>query len=408
MMFSWSLREDSCGTKEAPMFWNIYRKYILRAVRSREMIGWTLLFPILLSTLFYFSLGSLDEDMEFQSIPAAVVENRAMETEGYLKQMLEEISKGGEPLLDLCRVSSEEEADTLLKNDEICGYIFMEGRDPRLYVKENGIYQTILKNLLDSYIQTKDAVITIAGKDPVSALKLAKRAAGGKRDGEDLTPSREFIRDLELTGKKPSATVNYYYALLAMICLYGGFHGLVVVENLQANLSPQGARNTLSPGSRWKLFLASYLGALTVQFLCVAVSFFYMGFVLKVNFGTSPCAALGTILAGSMTGISFGSVVALPPKWKGGMKSGVLVGVSMICCFFAGLMIDGISYIVKTNMPILAAVNPAARIADAFYCLYYYEGYTRYFQNIGMLLGMAVIFGGICVIATRRVQYESI
>lgn len=390
------------------MFWNIYRKYILRAVRSRDMIGWTLLFPILLSTLFYFSLGSLDEDMEFRSIPAAVVRNQAMETEVYLKQMLEAVSAEEEPLLDIHWTENEEEADALLKTDEVFGYISLEENEPRLYVKENGISQTILKNLLDRYVQTKDAIVTIAKNDPISALKLAGTAAGGEIDGESLGLSGEFIRELELTGRKPSATANYYYALLAMICLYGGFHGMVVVENLQANLSPQGARNTLAPGSRWKLFCASYLGALTVQFLCVAVSFFYMQYVLKVSFGTSIAAALGVILAGSMTGIAFGSVVALPSKWKGGLKSGVVVGVSMICCFFAGLMIDGISYVVETNAPILAAINPAARIADAFYCLYYYDGYTGYFQNIGILLGMTAVFGGICVIATRRVQYESL
>ncbi len=388
------------------MFWNIYRKYILRSVRSKDMIGWTLLFPILLSTLFYFTLQSVEEDMTFHSIPTAVVKDQPMEAEVYLVQMLEEVSAGDEAMLDIFWVSEEKEADALLETGEVQGYISVEKNEPRLFVKENGIYQTILKNLLDRYIQIKDTIVTIAKKDPVTALKLSGMTAG--INGETFDFEEEFIRDLNLTGRKPSATVTYYYALLAMICLYGGFHGLVVVENLQANLSPQGARNTLSPGSRWKLFCASYLGAVTVQFVCVAVSFFYMLLVLKVSFGTSIGAALGTILAGSMTGIAFGSVIALPSKWKGGLKSGVLVGISMLCCFFAGLMVDGISYAVEQNMPVLAMVNPAARIADAFYCLYYYDGYASYFKNIGILLGMTAVFGGICVMATRRVQYESI
>lgn len=385
------------------MFWNIYRKYLLRALRSREMVIWTLLFPILLATLFHFALGSLEEQGSFETIPVAVVEDSALDGEIYLKSMLEGLGTGEEPMLDIAWVSEMEEADGLLKEEEIEGYILIEGNAPKLYVKENGISQTLLKNMLDRYLQIKEAVMQIAVKNPGAALKMVSEASNGIWDS-----SEELIQELPLSGRKPSATANYYYALLAMVCLYGGFHGLVVVEGLQANLSPQGARNRLSPGNRYKLFCASYLGALTIQVLCVTVSLCYMQFVLKVSFGTQFGYALGAVLAGSMAGISFGSLVGLPSKWKGGVKSGVMVGISMICCFFAGLMINGINYLIEENLPVLAMVNPAARISDTFYCLYYYEDHTRYFQNIGILLLMTILFLGICVVFTRREQYESI
>lgn len=390
------------------MFGNIYRKYIIRAVRSQDMVIWTFLFPILLATLFHFALSSLEEENSFETVPVAMVQNQELDQAAYLKQMMESLSEGETPILKISWAADAEEAEELLKEEQVKGYIAVEKGVPKLYVRENGISETILKNVLDRYIQTEDTVMTMIRENPGATLALADSAAKGDSFGEMWGSSETFIQDLKLSSQKPSATANYYYALLAMLCMFGGFHGLVVVESLQANLSPQGARNTLSPGNRYKLFCASYLGALTIQFFSTAVSLCYIQFVLKVSFGAQFGYALAAGFVGSMAGIAFGSLVALPSKWKGGIKTGILIGVSLICCFFAGLMIGGINYLVEENLPVLAMVNPAARISDAFYCLYYYEDHARYFQNIGILLVMSLVFTGICVVFIRRDQYESI
>lgn len=390
------------------MFGNIYRKYIIRAVRSQDMVIWTFLFPILLATLFHFALSSLEEENSFETVPVAMVQDQELDQAVYLKQMMESLSEGETPVIKISWAADDEEAEELLKEEQVKGYIAVEKGVPKLYVRENGISETILKNVLDRYIQTKDTVMTMIRENPKAALALADSAAKGDSFGEMWGSSETFIQDLKLSSQKPSATANYYYALLAMLCMFGGFHGLVVVESLQANLSPQGARNTLSPGNRYKLFCASYLGALTIQFFSTAVSLCYIQFVLKVSFGAQFGYALAAGFVGSMAGIAFGSLVALPSKWKGGTKTGILIGVSLICCFFAGLMIGGINYLVEEHLPVLAMVNPAARISDAFYCLYYYEDHARYFQNIGILLAMSLVFTGICVVFIRRDQYESI
>lgn len=383
------------------MFWNIYRKYILRSVRSRELVIWTLLFPILLSTLFYFALSSIDKADAFQAIPAAVVE-KGMEEEQYLGEMLDTLSEGEDSMLLLTRTEDAEEADELLKTDEIKGYITVEQGNPKLYVKEDGIYQTILKNILDRYVQTKDTVMTMIRRNPAAALAFAEEM---QADWEDMG---EGIEELRLSEEKPSSTVTYYYALLAMVCLYGGFHGVMIINSLQANLSPQGARNTLSPGNRGMLFCASYLAALTIQSACMLAALCYMRFVLGISFGAQFGYAVLTCVVGSMVGLAFGSLVSMPAKWKGGVKISIVVGVSMICCFLAGLMVGGINYMVEQKLPLLAMLNPAARISDAFYCLYYYDDHTRYFQNMGILVIMAAVMVGGSVVFARRKQYESI
>lgn len=382
------------------MFGNIYRKYILRALRTKDMIAWTLLFPILLSTLFYFAFAALDKDEVVREIPIAVVEDENYEKEISFSMMLEELSKGENPLLKVIGAQTEEEADKLLRDDEIEGWISIQEAGPALAVKESGIHQTVLKNILDQYVQIKDTVTVIAEKNPLAAVQMLNHLKG-----EEETQS---IEKVSFSGQKVSETVNYYYALLAMICMYGGFHGLAVMESMQANLSPQGARNTVSPGNRGTLFGASFLAALSTHFLCVCAALCYIRFVLRISFGGQLPYAVLTCFVGSVVGISFGCMLAIPSRWKSAMKNGMLVAVSLGCSFLAGLMVRGVNYIVQEKAPAAAFLNPAARIADAFYCLYYYDNHVRYLKNIGILLIMAAVMIGISLAASRRKQYESI
>lgn len=401
-MYFWSLPENSFVIKEVFMFGNIYWKYILRSVRDKELVIWTFLFPILLSTLFYFSIGSIDKAEMFTSIPIAVVADERLKKEIYLEKLLDTLSDGEDAILEIVQTKDVQEADALLRDDRVEGFITVENGAPKLYVKENGIYQTILKNILNRYIQTKDTVMAVIEKNPASALEFAKDI---RENWEDMGAG---IEQLQLSKEMPSSTVHYYYALLAMVCLYGGFHGVTIVSSLQANLSPQGARNTLSPGNRGILFWASYLAALTIQFICMLGALCYIRFILKINFGSQFGYALATCLAGSMVGIAFGSLISMPARWKGGVKVGIVVGVSMICCFLAGLMVGGLNYQVEENLPVLAMINPASRIADAFYCLYYYEDHVRYFRDMGILLVMTAVLLSISIVFARRKQYESI
>lgn len=383
------------------MFWSTYRKSILRGLRSRDMIIWTLLFPILLATLFYFAFSRLDKAEVLDTISVAVVEDEALKGEAYLKTMLEEISKEEDSFLDITWTDGET-ADRLLRDGETEGVIAVENGTPKLAVKEQGIYQTILKQLLDRYIQIKDSIQSVIQKNPKAGLQMLLQ------DTEKWMEDRSYIREVSLSGQKPSSTVNYYYALLAMVCLYGGFHGMVIVENLQANLSPQGARTTVAPIRRGILYAASFLSELTTHFLCMAVVVCYMQFVLKISFGGRFLLVLAMCLVGSMAGIAFGALVSLPSRWKGGMKSAIVVSGSIVSSFLAGLMFSGTNYVVEQKLPLLAMINPASRIADAFYSLYYYEDYSRYLKNTGILLIMTAVMLGIVLVFARRKQYESI
>ncbi|MNW16289.1 hypothetical protein D3C71_2150910 [compost metagenome] len=56
----------------------------------------------------------------------------------------------------------------------------------------------------------------------------------------------------------------------------------------------------------------------------------------------------------------------------------------------------------------IAYINPANVISDAFYSLYYYDTYERYILNIGLLMAFSLTFYIITFLIVRRQKYASI
>lgn len=382
------------------MFWDHYYKSILRAFRDREIIVWLLLFPFILSTLFFFTFSALDTVDQLKVIPVGIVEDEAYQKDAVFAAALHAVSdekEGGAPLFSVRGFADAAAADQQLEAGEIDGYIRMVQGSPSLVVKDDGLNQTIIKSFLDQYLQRKNGIADILRKNPSAAKDMASYFA-----------QQALTQEISLTQNPPTNKINYYYALLAMVCMYGGLQGMQMVACLQPNLSSLGARRSLSPVPRMRLLAADMLGCLTVNFFCLAVLVGYHAAVLKINYGRQIGFVLLTCLAGSLVGIFFGAMISVSAKLKSGAKVAIVVTVTMACSFLAGLMVSGINYLIAQNLPVLAWLNPAARITDAFYCLYYYDGYGRYFLNLGVLLGMAAAMFGITVFFVRRQRYENI
>jgi len=379
------------------MFWNIYSKRVLISLRDSETYFYTWLFPILLATLFYFAFANLDTAGQFKIMPIGIIYNEAYQNDVTFRKTLEAVSGGGEDsLFELHLLKNQEDADLLLEKGEIDGYIIVEDV-PVLMIRESGLRQTFIKGFIDRYLQTKDGIERLISQNPTAVHTLPAL----------LTPI-DYTERISLSESPQSSTISYFYALLAMVSLYGGFQGLRTVFQIQANLSPLGARISILPTSRFKLIGYDLLGGVTMQFVCLLVVVVYIRFILGVSFGSQLWLVLLTCLIGSCLGVTFGAMISISSKLKVQAKIAILITAAMVCCFLAGLMVGDISYTVMQNAPIVAWLNPAARITDAFYCLYYYDTYERFFLNIGIISIMSVICLVITVLLTRRKQYESI
>ena len=427
------------------MFWNIYSKRILGFVRNRDTIIWTWAFPLLLGTLFYAVFTNLDSAGQFREIPIAVVDDAAYRQDAALQAAIGSVSGAGRDgnwgergddgggwgnLFDLSYAASQGEADAMLEKGEIEGYIAIgTDSDPMLAVSGNGMGQTIAKGFLDSYLQTKKGIEQLMSQEasqvaspvepqmaspvepqaePQIVPQEAPRSPGAAGYLPALPDAIDYTEMISLSANPPTDKANYFYALLAMVCLYGGFQGLTTMTQLQANLSPLGARRTIAPVGRFRMVAYDLLGGITVQYMCLLMVVAYINFVLGVSFGPKLWLVLLTCLAGSVLGVAFGAMVSVISKLKEQAKVAILITATMVCCFLSGLMVGGINYAVAQNAPAAAWLNPAARITDAFYCLYYYDTYGRYFLNIGIILAMAAAMLAVTSVFIRRQRYESI
>ena len=114
-----------------------------------------------------------------------------------------------------------------------------------------------------------------------------------------MTQAEAPIRDISRDNL--SYTMIEFYTLIAMTCLYGGFLGMVAVNQNLANMSSKGKRVSVSPVSKGKMIFGSVLAGYITQIIGVALLFLYTIGVLKVDYG-EPSAAGHTVDAVRLPG----------------------------------------------------------------------------------------------------------
>jgi ABC-2 type transport system permease protein len=336
---------------------------------------------------------------KFKPMNIGIVNTEEYSKDEYFKNAINSVSdaKSSQKMFNISLVS-QNEAEDMLKNSKIEGYIIVKD-NIKLVVKENGISQLIMKEFVDHYIQAKSQFEKIYVNNPMVFYDLIKKQV------TDVNYIKEVSSD---STSKNNNSLNYYYALIGMTCLYGAFIGAKEIIDIEPNQSSKGARVSISPVNKLKLFSYSIFTATVIQILTIFLLIGYIAFVLRVDFGNKALLVLLTGVLGSLVGVSFGAMISSLIKGKEGLKISIIIGVSMILSFFAGLMYANMKYIIDKNVPLLAKLNPANLISDSFYSLYYYDTYTKYIQNSLTLLAMSVLFYIIVFIAMRRKKYASI
>jgi len=373
------------------MFFHIFKYRLKCSIRDKQMMFWTFLFSIVLATLFNLAFANLSSHEIFKKVPISIVNNADYKKEtGFQKAITE--SK-----LFSIKLTTQRQAETGLENNKIDGYLlFKDGIN--IVLKNSGLNQTILKQFVDSYLQFDSSIRKIIIKNPKALPSLIS--------GENTQDS--YLKEVSPNKTAPNNILTFFYALIAMSCLYGSFWGLKEVSAVQANLSDQGARLNLVPVHKLKIFAASLCSVSLIHILSTFLLIAYMSFVLKISFGNDLPFILLACVIGSVTGVSLGAMVSAVIKKNEGLKVGILIGVSMILSFLSGLMVADMKYLISKSVPVLKYLNPANLIADAFYSLYYYNTHTMYFINIALLAAFSVLFYLIVYFIMRRQKYASI
>lgn len=378
------------------MFIHVFKYRLKVLMRDKSMIFWTLLFPLVLAVLFKFTFSGLGKSENFDPIPVGVIDNAAYQQDVAFQGVLKAVSAGDTPFLNVTIVSLED-GQKLLKEGKIKGYILSENQ-PSLVVQSSGMAQSIVKAFLDQYSQSQAAMSIAMSSGTVKIEDLITAAS----------QRVQFTSQVPITGGKMDEALNYFYALLAMACMYGAFFGTQEVNQIQANISHHAARINLAPVHKLKLFLYSGSAGLLVQFVQMLLLLAFIVGILGIDFGNRIGWIVLTLFMGSFVGVSFGAFISAIVVGSESVKLAISLTVAMLGSMLSGMMYADVKYLVNAHAPILQYINPVNLISDAFYSLYYFTAMDRYFTNLVMLGVFAVIFSLGTYFLVRGRKYASL
>ncbi len=378
---------------------HLFRYRFVQTIRNFSNMFWALLFPIILGTLFYLSFGSAGLESTGESrwdkIKVTVVKDtdpseNAQAFEGFLTQM------DGETL-DIQDISTESEALSALNEETISG-IFYVGDTPSLTVAKNGLNESILTSVLESYNQNAAMFREIAMTHP-EKLPDALDA---------MNDYRNTTAEVSLGGKDLNPNVQYFFALVAYACLSGAFLGVQSSIDGQANISALGARRSITPTHKLTLILIDMAVLFIIHFFNILILCLYITHVLGISLGNDVGALLLVDFMGSMIGVCLGVAIGCLARISYGMKIGVCVLFTLFPGFLAGLMFGNMKNIIELHCPIINRINPAAVLSDAFYCMGIYNDMERFTRCLVILAVMSTLLLTVAFLGIRRERYDSI
>ncbi|HAH18233.1 ABC transporter permease [uncultured Eubacterium sp.] len=385
------------------MLLRLFYYKLKEGLRDKSFLGWNLIFPFLLGTVFYAALGHLyNEEL---NEPINIVIEKMDNTEAlhgewlkktmpedqlnsdYVKNMPtaydmmnETLSKieydDGTKMFDIKNVDKKE-AEKLLEDDKIEAIINpYDYENIKMEIKKNGIKQSILTSIVTAF-----------------------------REGIDI---KEYVKTSGLQGNNKDPYVQYFYNILAMISVMTSCGVMLSVIKTQANYSAIGIRVESSPVSRVLQSFCSMLAMSFLQIVILIVSIIYYVYVLKVDFGCSIKYIFITSMFAAFMGCSLGYMVACVGNASEGLKNAILVGLVTGGGFLAGLMKGDMYIVVEKKFPLINRINPSSIITNAFYTLNMYGANAKYTKSILTMFVYSIIFIAIGMIFRGRRGYASI
>lgn len=381
------------------MFWHLFINKMKVLLKNKSMLFWTLVFPFVLGTFFQLALGNVGEAFEMEIIPIAIVDNQYYQENENLKTVISALSEENENQIFNTKYVTENEAKTLLETEDVEGYIILnENNNPQMVVKQNGINQTIIKGVLDEYYQMSSVTSQLINYNPEVIYNGVL---------ESLYEENKLITDD--SNENIDFSINYFFTLIAMACLYGSLIGLEIIKDCEANLSTKGARMCMAPINKLKIILAGLLAGLVIQLVALALLFAYLIFIFNINFGNQILPTIVLAVVGCLAGTSLGTFVGVCNKKSESFKTGLLIAVIMACCFFSGMMGDiSIKVYFDETFPIFAKINPVNTITDGLYSLFAYNNLDVYYNCLMRISIFSLILIALSFVFIRRKKYDSI
>lgn len=384
-------------------------KYSLKILlRNKALIFWTFAFPIILGLFFNLAFQNIEKNEQLQVIDIAIINSNDYDNNKIVKESLNELTKGKNKLFNI-QLTDEKTSKDLLNNNKITGYLTFKEDQVNITVKNSGVEETVLKQVLEQ-IQSNSKIVNKTIEKEISKQVAANKEINYEQIYQNALSllNENNIKIKNISNKNLSYTMIEYYTLIAMACLYGAMLSMFIINYQLPNMNSTGKRISASPINKSKQLISSLLSAYIVQIIGLLLLFLFTIFILKVDYGKNLLYVIITSLCGALSGLSFGVATSTLFKTNENAKTGIIIAITMLFCFLSGMMGITMKYIIDKNIPLLNMINPANMITDALYSLYYYSTFDRFYQDIFSLLIFSCIMILISIKGLRRQKYDNI
>ena len=365
----------------------VFTYQVLRLLRDKVLLVWTLGLPIVLSLMFMAMFSGLERAYETTPMSFGVVRDEAYRSAPGLDALVERVSAADADPRLIAEVahSTASEAEAAAKRGDTAGYLAVENGGPVLHVTQEGDDEPslrVLRVVMDSYAQTR-------------AEREAAVAAGA---------AHGFTRPVPVTRTPVKPATRYYFALLAFAGGMGAAVALLAVQGIMAS-SPLGARRTMAGLPRWRVLTAALAASWVCVLGCLLIAFAFIALVVGVNFG--PHAPLCLVAIGLTGLMSSAAGAALGTIRR--MRIEMVIAITTLLSLFTGLYGPGAQSLadaVERSAPLLTRVNPLWQCARCFYGLLYYDSLAPFARSCAVLTGMAGLFLTIALLRARRMSHE--
>lgn len=390
------------------MFWHLYKYRVKVMLKNKYLFFWMGMFPIILGTLFYMTFSNITEQVEgFSTVNVVISAEKTSDKTGKdivdgdegLKAFLDTMEEEGYFVITYAEY---DEALELVNGEKADGIVVLSKGDKKtelsLLFGGNGISETILKNIINVYVRSSNVIDDAIATNPSSAESVIA----------ELYSDADINKDLSVNAKNMDPYNQYFFALFAMVCMFGSSYGMLNTEYGQADQSALGARRCVAPTKKLLGIISEFFAAVTVIELMFVILFIYLTCILGVNLGDKYALIFLASIAASLLGVALGYAFGVLLKCNKSAKDGISMAVILFLNFLAGLMVGDMKFVIEKNCPIVNRINPAALISDCFYSICAYDDLSMYIKSMIAIVIWTVILTVVSVVVLRREKYANL
>ncbi len=382
----------------------MFKYYLIKTLRNKMVLFWTLIFPLALMTVMKVAFGSI-YDMQNSIDPmktVIVTEGEGAYQDGFRDVVSTLSDKDSDNYyFDLTEEKDLAKAKDLLLDEkaEIVFSVKADSIEVFLSEDHSDTAAIISKSVADSFDQKYTMIKDAYMKDPSAAASIAQ-------DISSMTASTKPVENA--FDGDPDPYTWYFYSTFVMGIFFIAMMGVALVGDLKADVSAEAMRFSLSPAGKGKMIFYSYLSKLIPCLMITAIQLAYMKLVLNVPLGKDPLKLFAFTVSAIMFSLSFGVICGLFFKGTVSQRANKATAIIMTSVFLSGEMIGVLPGLFEQYCPIINDINPATVMNMTFYNLTVGNSVSGFYLNITKIIAVAALLLVVGALVLRREKYASV